>query len=249
MQSKSGVFHFKAEAFRCNMLGYLPYQQMGTYMLDAADLHANERNFGMTYLMPRHLAWVLSRFTLEMTDMPRPAQPFEITTWVENTMKFFTSRNFKVTAGDHVLGYGRSIWAMIDTATRQPTNILEVRNGEMMQWVDSELECPIAPPTKFRFGPDCRLERSVETRYSDADINGHINSMRYIGMALDLFGPDWHREHYVRRLDAAYMAESHCGDVLNFYLEEAGDTIGVRIAKVEPATGDETDVCRCSILV
>lgn len=249
MLPKIGKYPFKAEAFRCNMLGYLPYQQMGNYMLDAADMHANERDFGMNYLMPRNLAWVLSRFSIEFTSMPHPCEPFTIETWVESTMRLFTSRNFRVSVGDRVCGYGRSVWAMIDTATRQPANILAVRDGEMASWTDPTVECPIDPPAKFRFTPNQRLVRTIETRFSDADINGHINSMRYIEHVLNLFTPDWHREHFVRRLDVSYMAESHCGDPLNFYLEESDGAIGVRVTKNAAGTPDEADACRCRILV
>ncbi|MBR1849874.1 MAG: acyl-[Bacteroidales bacterium] len=248
MLPKIGQYQFKAEAFRCNMLGYLPYQQMGNYMLDAADLHANERDFGMTYLMPRHLAWVLSRFSLEMTDMPRPAQPFTIETWVESTLKLFTSRNFRVTSGDKILGYGRSVWAMINTQSRQPANILAVRDGEMNYWVDTDTPCPIAPPAKFRFGGNEQKIRTIQTLFSDADINGHINSMRYIEHILNLFEPDWHREHYIKRIDMSYMAESHCGDLLHLYLDQTADAIGVRVSKSTTADGEETDVCRCRIV-
>ena len=39
-----------------------------------------------------------------------------------------------------IYGYGRSIWAMIDTETRQPCNLLDIRDGELVQWVEKEKE-------------------------------------------------------------------------------------------------------------
>ena len=61
------------------------------------------------------------------------------------------------------------------------------------------------------------------TKYSDIDINGHVNSIKYIEHILDLFPLSFYREHRIRRFEMAYVAESYYGDTLSFYREQVGD--------------------------
>ena len=105
-----------AEPFHCDFAGRLFMGHMGNHMLNAADFHSSARGFGMKYLMTINRSWVLSRLAIEMEEMPVQYTKFNVETWVESAMRYFTSRNFAVTGKDgKVYGYGRSIWAMIDT--------------------------------------------------------------------------------------------------------------------------------------
>ena len=61
------------------------------------------------------------------------------------------------------------------------------------------------------------------TKYSDIDINGHVNSIKYIEHILDLFPMDVFKEKSIKRFEMAYVAESYYGDTLSFYLEEKGE--------------------------
>ena len=54
----------------------------------------------------------------------------------------------------------------------------------------------------------------VETHYSDVDVNGHINSVKYIEHILDMWTVEWYKTHRLKRLDIAYVAESYLGDTL-----------------------------------
>ena len=81
----------------------------------------------MKYLLTIQRSWVLSRLAIEMDEMPEMYTKFNVETWVESAMRYFTSRNFRVVGEDgKVFGYGRSIWAMIDTESRQPTDIFSI---------------------------------------------------------------------------------------------------------------------------
>jgi acyl-ACP thioesterase len=67
---------------------------------------------------------------------------------------------------------------------------------------------------------DAQLVRTIDTHYNDVDINGHINSVKYIEHVLDLWPLDWYRDHHIRRFEIAYVAEAHAGDQLSFYMEQ-----------------------------
>ena len=76
------------------------------------------------------------------------------------------------------------------------------------------------------------LVRTIDTYYNDVDMNGHINSVKYIEHVLDLWDMDWYRHHQIRRFEVAYVAESHQGDRLSLYREQTGENeYCVRICK------------------
>ncbi len=249
MLSKVGRYDFLAEPFHCDFSHHLFMGHLGNHMLNAADFHSNDRGYGMTYLNPIHKTWVLSRLAIEMEEMPQAYDKFFVETWVESAMKFFTSRNFKVVgADDKVYGYGRSIWAMIDTDTRQPTDIFSVRDGLISQYIESEKSCPIDKSSRVKMGSDPELIRTVDTLYSDVDMNGHINSVKYIEHILDLFPLGYYKSRRLHRLDIAYVAESHQGDQLELYREQVAEgEFNISVNKLTPPEDDRIEVCRCKV--
>ncbi len=250
---KVGCYPFLAEPFHCDFSGRLFLGHLGNHMLNAADFHSTDRGFGMRYLLTVNRSWVLSRLAIEMTEMPRMYTRFNVETWVESAMRYFTNRNFAVRGEDGTIyGYGRSIWAMIDTETRQPTDILSINDGSINSWIEKEKTCPIDKGGRVRMSDDAEFVRTIETNYNDVDINGHINSVKYIEHVLDLWPLEWYKEHTIRRFEIAYVAEAHAGDTLSFYREKiaaeaengaAEDEYCIRIVRT-----DGTECCRSKVI-
>ena len=242
---KVGCYPFMAEPFHCDFSGRLFMGHLGNHMLNAADFHSSARGFGMKYLMTIKHSWVLSRLAIEMEEMPLQYTKFNVETWVESAMRYFTSRNFAVVdESGKVYGYGRSIWAMIDTESRQPTDIYAVDNGAIEQWIVKDKECPIDKGGRVRMGDAARLARTIDTYYNDVDINGHINSVKYIEHVLDLWDMAWYKEHRIKRFEIAYVAEAHAGDRLSFYIEEEQpSTFNIRICK-----DNDVECCRSKVV-
>ena len=241
---KVGKYEFMAEPFHCDFSGRLFMGHLGNHMLNAADFHSTDRGFGMRYLLTIQRSWVLSRLAIEMEEMPRMYTKFNVETWVESAMRYFTSRNFRVVDNDgKVYGYGRSIWAMIDTESRQPTDLFAIDDGAINNWIEKDKECPIDKGGRVKMGDGAELVRAIDTYYNDVDINGHINSVKYIEHVLDLWDLDWYREHAIKRFEIAYVAEAHAGDKLSFYREQTGEQeYCIRICK----DGD-VETCRSKV--
>jgi len=242
---KVGKYLFMAEPFHCDFQHRLFMGHLGNHMLNAADFHSTDRGFGMRYLNTIHKTWVLSRLAIEMEEMPQQNIKFYVETWVESAMRFFTNRNFRVVGEDgHVYGYGRSIWAMIDTDTRQPQDIFAVNDGAIRDWIEPDYPCPIEKGGRVKMDDQATFSRTIDTYYNDVDVNGHINSVKYIEHVLDLWNLEWYGNHSIRRFEIAYVAESHAGDCLSFYSEKTADNeFCIRIAKNEG-----TEVVRCKVV-
>lgn len=249
MLDKVGKYEFFTEPFHCDFTHHLFLDRLGNLMLNAADYHSRDRDFGMTYLNPLHKTWVLSRLAIEITEMPLQYDKLYIETWIEGTMKYFTNRNFKVEDDDgKIYGYGRSVWAMIDTDTRQPQNLIDIHDGKILEYVDKDKPCPIDKCSRVKMTDNAEKISSVKTHYTDVDVNGHINSVKYIEHVLDLFSVNYYKEYRLERFEIAYVAESHGGDTLNFYSEKNGTgEYYIRITKSEEKSDNEVETCRCKV--
>lgn len=247
---KVGKYLFMAEPFHCDFSHRLFMGHLGNHLLNAADFHSTDRDFGMTYLNPIHKTWVLSRLAVEMDEMPMQYTKFNVETWVESAMKYFTNRNFRVVGEDgKVYGYGRSVWAMIDTDTRQPQDILEIHDGEIVNWIETEKECTIEKSSRVKMSDKAVLVREIDTFYNDVDVNGHVNSIKYIEHILDLFSIDFYRENKIKRFEIAYVAESYGGDRLSFWQEQTGgNEYCIRITKLSEDGEKTIEVCRCKVV-
>ena len=220
--NKIGTYPFVAEPFHVDFTGKLTMGVLGNHLLNCAGIHATERGFGMAVLNENHYTWVLSRLAIEMNDYPKQYESFSIQTWVENVYRLFTDRNFAILGKDgEPLGYARSIWAMISMEDRKPADLIALHGGGISDYIATK-ECPIDKPERVKI-TEFQPAGEYIARYSDIDVNGHVNSIKYIEHILNLFPMDLYREKRVKRFEIAYVAESYYGDKLTFFCQQKGE--------------------------
>ncbi len=220
--NKIGTYPFVAEPFHVDFTGRLTMGVLGNHLLNCAGFHAADRGFGIATLNENQYTWVLSRLAIELEEMPAQYEKFSIQTWVENVYRLFTDRNFAIlNAEGKPVGYARSVWAMISLETRKPADLLTLHGGNITDYV-CDHPCPIGKPGRIKV-TDKTPAGSYQTKYSDIDINGHVNSIKYIEHILDLFPIEQFREKRIKRFEMAYVAESYYGDTLTFYRQEVGE--------------------------
>lgn len=242
-ENKVGTYSFVAEPFHVDFTGHLTMSVLGNHLLNCAGFHAADRGFGIASLNENHYTWVLSRLAVELEEMPYQYESFSIQTWVENVYRLFTDRNFAILNKDgKAVGYARSVWAMISMETRKPADLLTLHGGSIVGYV-CDKECPIEKAGRIKVSENA-APVEYQTKYSDIDINGHVNSIKYIEHILDLFPIEMFKEKRIKRFEMAYVAESYYGDVLSFYKEEVNEnTYDVEVKK----NGKEV-VCRSKVI-
>ena len=247
--NKIGTYTFVAEPFHVDFTGKLFMGVLGNHLLNSAGFHATERGFGIAEMNESNYTWVLSRLAVEMMDMPSEYETFSVDTWIENVYRLFTDRNFTIYGKDgKVYGYARSVWAMINLDTRKPADLLALHGQELIDYIETDKICPIEKPGRIKVTQQMPL-RTIEVYYNDIDINGHVNSIKYIEHILDLFPKQWFAEKKVARFEMAYVAESYYGDTLSFFRDEVDEGIyDIEVRK--NVGGDQPEgevVCRSKI--
>jgi acyl-ACP thioesterase len=216
-KNKTGEYRFETESYLLDFQGRISIPMIGMYLLHAASVHAAQRGFGFSHMNSSHTAWVLSRLAIEMREYPGMSENITLYTWIEEVSRLFTSRCFElVNAEGRPFGFARSVWAAIDMETRRPapldTDALNVYKADRL--------CPIEKPGRIIHVENNALGVPYEVKYSDMDVNGHLNSIKYIEHLLDRFDIEMYRKKTVSRFEIAYLSEGKYGMLLTFHTAE-----------------------------
>jgi len=214
---KVGIYNFMTESYLLDFRGRVTIPIMTGYMMYAASNHASKRGFGYQEMTERHTAWVLSRLAIEINRYPTMDEPLTLYTWIEEVGRILTNRCFELT--DHAgvpVAYARSIWASIDLQTRRPVPL----DVEALSVYIAERPCPIERPGKIAVIEAESEGIPYQVKYSDLDINGHFNSIKYMEHFLDLFELELFREKEVGRFEICFFSEGKYGMALTMHKKE-----------------------------
>jgi len=185
---------------------------LGDILLTTAGFNADDNGFGLRRLHEMQCAWVLSRMSIEMTRFPEQYETIHVETWVEEVGRANTIRNFSIRdEKDEIIGNACSVWVLFDMITRRAKDlqtlegIHDFANGEA-----GLIEKPI------RLGAvEGEEYDGFKVKYSDIDINGHVNSIRYIQWISDCFSLDCYRKCQVKRFEINYINEMMFDDFVD----------------------------------
>jgi acyl-ACP thioesterase len=228
----AGNYIFPVESYTSDFRGKPTLHTLGGFLMQAATRHAEERGFGYSEMARHKRAWVLSRLAIEMAVYPVNDHYIGIHTWVPEVNRLFTERCFIISdsAGNHI-GDARSLWAAIDVETRKPTNIQE------MEGFDKFTNKKPSSIENVRKIPPVKEEQRIESlvvKYSDLDINSHLNSMKYIEHFANTFPLEMFRTKDIRRFEICFMAEGWYNAQLDIFRnEESKDTFILEMRNAE----------------
>jgi len=132
---------------------------------------------------------------------------------------------------------------MIDITTRKPLDLLTLHKGDLVNYIVKDKECPISRPSRIQLKEGICV-KEYTALYSDIDINGHFNSIKYMEHILNLFALEKYQQQSISRFEIAYVAESYYGDHLTFLLDEPNkDEFNIEILK-----RDTEIVCRSKVI-
>ena len=242
MLSKIGSFKFHVESYLCDFRGKVTLPVMGNFILQAATIHAQQRGFGYEAISKDNVAWVLSRLSIEMNDYPNHDEDLIVETWIEDVTRLFTQRCFRFNNNKgETIGYARSIWAAIDMKTRKPIDIASWRS-DIGDYIENSITCPVEKPAKIS-GVDGDPIIGYSVRYSDIDINRHMNSIKYMEHTINVFDLEIFRQKNIHKFEMVYLAEGVFGDKLKLYKQE----INPYEFLIDTKKGDES-ICRSRIV-
>lgn len=173
-------------------------------LLTTAGYNADENGFGIRRLNEIDCSWVLTRFAAEMKYFPEQYEDIQVETWIEEVGRASTTRNFCIrNAENEIIGNACSVWVMMDMTTRRAKD-LSTLDG-IHKFATGEVGL-IEKPIKLDAVEGKDYDR-FKVKYSDIDINGHVNTISYIEWISDCFSLDCYRKCGVKRFEFNFLNE------------------------------------------
>lgn len=191
----------------------LKISSMLRMMQDVATEHAEKINLGKKNTIDKGYFWVITRYSISIYDTPKYLETIKVSTYPGEDNKFFYPRHFLIeNEKGEVLANANSIWVVLEKEKRRP-----VLNPFPDIKIKSESYMEEEPTPKKVSGENEKFIEERKVRYSDVDLNGHLNNTKYMEYVLDLKPTSFYKEHKITHIDINYEKELLDGDVLSLY--------------------------------
>jgi medium-chain acyl-[acyl-carrier-protein] hydrolase len=211
------------------------------YFLDAAWNHAEALGIGFHHMATLGKFWVLSRLRFEVRHYPFWGSAVTLRTWPRGISSVFAMRDFEVTDGAGALiAAGSSAWLVLDTASKRPQRLQKLLPHLASLHGKAALS---RDPEKLPDNEAWDGEFSSTVRYTDIDVNRHVNAGRYIDWVLNAYPFPFHLGHGLRVLEVNYLDETLAGEVLRVRTRQTSATVYSH--SLTRAGG--TEVCRARL--
>lgn len=202
--------------------GCLTLPGIQDYYQDCCTFQSEEIGQGVTELVKRQRAWVLSSWQIIVNRYPKLGETIVASTVPYGFKGFLGMRNFTLkTETGELLSYANSIWTNIDTNTGLPARLTEEDTRGYV--LNEKLEMDYAP-RKITLPENMMQEEPFVIQKHHLDTQHHVNNCQYIRMAADYLPEDF----AIHQMRAEYKRQALLGDV--FYPAVKAEEKNVTVA-------------------
>lgn len=170
----------------------------------------------------RQLFWAVTRHRVEITRLPGAKEVITINTWpCPTTRVAYPRATVAYDSEGKELFRVMSLWVLMDVDSR--AMILPGKSGVDVEGVTlgSEIAVPGSLPPAVGENVEKR-----QVRFTDLDVNGHMNNTQYLNWVDDLLPGEFHRDHPAKEFTICYLSEALEGQTLELHWE-LGDELRV----------------------
>jgi len=180
-------------------------------MQDVAVEHAEILGIGKSETIDKGLFWVITRIALTVYKMPKYLDTVILRTYPGNDMKFIFPRYFQlVSESGEVLITASSSWCVLNKADHRIN--LNPFNGKVLPTEHLDIEEPL--PRKVTYNDELNEVERRSVRFSDIDLNSHLNNTRYIEYIFDTHSKEFYDKYQIHKLTINYEHELKAGDTV-----------------------------------
>ena len=200
---------FTVRTYEAGPDAHATIQTIVRYLLEAASNHAEALNLAKTYLDPKGLAWVLYGLHIQIERYPAWREAVRVETWPSKKEMLHALRDFLIfDAEENIIGRAVSSWMMIDTKTRRA-----VRLPDFMQSFENTAHSRAieTAPGKLPAPAQKSLSATFAVRYSDLDMNRHVNAAVYLTWAMEVVPAELRESHFLEKVQLNFRSEATYG--------------------------------------
>ncbi len=207
---------YKVEINHVDFNGDLKLSSLFTYFQNIAGLHSENLGMGRKTLSEQYgVIWVLVRMRVDIIKYPRWKDTITIETWPQKPDRIGFDRDFLVKDNEgNILIKGVSTWVVIDFETRKLMKSKSIYTGYPTIIEKRAIDCKLGN-LKSKGKLEMVYKRTV--RYSDIDINKHLNNAKYMDFIMDSFSLEEHKDFDIKSIEISYSNEALPDSTVTIY--------------------------------
>lgn len=193
---------FKVHTYEVDIHNRLTIQALAQFLQESASNHAALLGFGVEFLLKSNRTWVLSRLAVDIDESIPLGKTITIKTWPADTEKLFFIRDFEITnSKGEIIGSATSYWIFIDTEKGRPVhpskNEIDFDYRDIQRGFNRQL-------TKLPSPEAIIPSKLFHVRYSDLDLNNHVNNIKYIEWGMEGVDHDYRKNNILFYLKSTF---------------------------------------------
>lgn len=156
--------------------------------------------------------WMLARIWVKLDKPIFWNQSVTVRTWHRGGAGVAMYRDFDIFQEGTRIGEAVSVWVLADANTR---SLMRLSKAEELSGTYGGEYCKTKMVNKLHVPGPLEIVENRTLHYSDADINGHVNNVRYADFACDALPAEMLRGNvYVSELQIGFLAECRPGETI-----------------------------------
>ena len=197
------VKEFEVSPVAVDQFGRLKASRLLAYLQDVAGDHSAILGTDQHALMDKNLFWAVIRHRVQITRLPQSGEKLRIETWpMPTTRTAYPRSTIAYDEAGNECFRSISLWILMDAASR--AMVLPGKSGVEVGGLLRG--CELRAPSSILPKEMGSLQERI-VRYTDLDINGHMNNCRYLDWVEDLLPSAFHAGHEIREFTLCYMSE------------------------------------------
>jgi len=202
----------KISLYEVDFFNKLRIDSTFNYLQEAASNHAIHLGWGYIDLIKNELTWILSRIKLVVYEYKNLGDMIEIETFPKGIDNLFALRDFRLRdRNQKIFALATSAWLLINVNTLRPVKSEEFYN--FINYISRDSESAInGTPGKINFPGKIETIYEHRIRYTDLDLNYHVNNAKYIEFILDCFDIQNFHDREISSIQVNFLGELKYGD-------------------------------------
>ena len=192
------------------------------HIQEAATQAAEHGGFGRTLTSEGYRAfWMLTRVWFRLRRPLRWEEPLTIRTWHRGSRGASMYRDYDLFVRGEPVGECVSAWVLASLEDRQ---LIRMSSIPELAGTGGGALCKDRKLSRLRLPPEMVLSDRRKLRYSDTDLNGHVNNTRYADFACDAVDMErLEQDRFLAEMQIGYLAECRPGEELRLLTGRDGD--------------------------
>lgn len=176
--------------------------------------HSELLGLGKKETWDKGMCWVITRMKVVVHKLPKMLDTITVQTHPGEIMSFLFPRFYQIYSEQgELLVSGSACWTLLDAKTHK---VIVKPVEETIAYPSEKHPDDISLPERV-IGNDLSLVDTRKVRYSDIDLNTHVNNVKYIEYIIDTHDVNFYNKNSIKEIVINFEREMTIGNEVNFF--------------------------------